>query len=211
MGVDEAGGYDNYLKLGNEYADKELMKYTNTNYTFENNFLIKTNENDNLYRPAYVNETYGGYRKLLENIAPENLMRNDYFMTNLYPFSRTNGDLTEREKIYFGFDKNLSFYEIIQTIKEYRFNILKTFFKTFYWPNKIIFFCIGNGISNIFPDPSFSEFLDVVYNPNLPDFEKPFDNISLKYDKESHKKFILPHASRNQINDEIIEIIKKIL
>lgn len=174
----------------------------------KNGLLVKSNVDDNFYRPAYNYVTYGGCRNLLENIAPANLTRQDYFITNLYPFGRTNGNLTEREKSYFGFENHLTYPGIIQVIKEYRFSVLKTFFKSFNWQDKLIFFCIGNGISNIFPDLNFVEFLNNLYSPNLPDFTKTFDNISLKVDNKGIR-FILPHASRNQINDEIIEFLSK--
>lgn len=90
--------------------------------------------------------TYGGYARILEYLFPENLINNNYFISNLWPIGKDNINMNfiQRTVELFGFPENDTLENIIDIILKDRFFALELFFKLFNWKSKVIFFCVGN-------------------------------------------------------------------
>lgn len=198
MGIEERSPF--------KLDDSFLKKYLHVTYT-NGNLQIESDNKSDYYIEPQGNKTYGGYKKILKEINSfSNYYENGrYFILNLWPWGKelTQQDFTQEEKNYWGFD-NMSLNEIKISHKDIRFIYLKHFFRTFNWGEKFIFFCFGKS------DRKYTNsFLCSLYGEEEPDILK--NELCKNVFCECNKRFILPHASRNLITDEIINTLNKII
>lgn len=198
MGIDEAKSMDANESKEVLKRDENLIEYANFEFVYYNS-LIKSDGNGK-YIDTNPNETYGGYKKILEKFFKPNLLQGNYFMTNLYPFSRCKNEkdrnilISNEDQDYFGFQSN----KFRETMEDSQYNIfpnrikvLINFFERYNWKYKYIFFCVGNGIYERVYDDNFITFLKLLYKQ---------DSLELDLDKRlpqklSDKKYWLHHAS----------------
>lgn len=142
MGREEAGQWSN--------SNEEIRKFSNISFTFENE----------LEAPG----TYTNYRKILEFVYPVNYQNREYFITNLFPFgmpSNANKDLSIETKEFFGFNIENNLARIYEEILPYRYQCLLTFFKSYNWNNKTIFFSSGMNYND--PKEELKCFIEQLY------------------------------------------------
>ena len=151
MGREEGKGY-------NKFDDK--MFFESNDIVFDAKNLFDEGE--------IISSTYGKYENIVKTIFPDlwDGEKKDFFVCNLYPFGKPSGEknISPEEIKLFGFDQNMSYKEIIDLILKDRFLALEVFFKSFNWKEKYIFYCIGNGFNNKFPNKHLLEFFKYLYN-----------------------------------------------
>lgn len=198
MGIDEAKSSGENEREDALKRDDSFILYSKYDFVYYNSFIKAIGNNK--YADSIPSDTYGGYKKILEKYFIANLFQGNYFMTNLYPFSRCKNDkgnnelISKEDQIYFGFKSNKfresmedSQYDIVPK----RIKALKQFFERYNWKDKYIFFCVGNGIYEKFYDDNFINFLKILYNQETLELDL---EMSLPQ-KLSDKKFWLHHAS----------------
>lgn len=195
MGVEEAD---------NEWTEKNLNEYK------EKNFKPVLNLEN-----SKRNTTYGGYKKILEEVFPGYNIKDNVFLTNLWPFPKKNLKATynlEMKKL-FGFDMSREDFEIIEEIKHERFKCLKEFFHEYNWKDRFVFFCVGNQYTELFlefmksltDDVNF-EFDEVTYKPV--GIHEKYNKIYWTYHasschiKDDHRKFIKNTVEKIKVNFE---------
>lgn len=146
--------------------------------------------------------TLRGYKSLVQIIRPDLLVDDDVFVTNLMPFAKATSkhNLKDSEKEMFGFHKDMSIFEIYDTIREERFKSLVKFFSKYHWEDRIILLCIGK---DGFKFPLLEDFLKRLYklqeNEQIWDSRFTKDERIYLYHDVSFKRFITYHASRNNL------------
>lgn len=207
MGIDEAKSSDEIESKDDFKRDLSLKEYDNFDFVYYNS-LIKSIGNGKYIDPS-PNETYGGYKKILEKFFKPNLIKGNYFMTNLYPFTRCKNEklrnilISNEDQSYFGFQSNM-FRELMEdsqyNIIPNRIKALINFFDRYNWKEKYIFFCVGNGIYEKVYDDNFINFLKLLYKQDSLelDLDKPLPQ------KLSDKKYWLHHASGRSFGNNIV-------
>lgn len=205
MSIEESKPFDNL-------DDNILSIYRQKTY-MNGNLLVTSSGNNKTYVEPRINNVYGKYKSILGNVDFFDGYYNEgrYFFLNLWPWGKEKErkDISTEEKNYFGFNE-LSLYEIKEKYKNIRFLYLKHFFRTFHWKEKYIFFCFGK--SNL---EYTNEFISDLYGENInnvfTDYQKKYNIDCDVFKVENNKRFILPCASWNKINNKIIEKLNEII
>lgn len=183
MGREEGGPWAN--------TDDEIRRFSNVSFK---------NENE-LESPG----TYTNYRRILESVFPVNYQNREYFITNLFPFgmpSNANEDLTMETKEFFGFNIESNLEMIYKEIMHYRYQCLLTFFKSYDWKNKTIFFSSGMNYND--PQVELKCFIEQLYCSEFTtlNFQSDPNVINFLFD-ESRTKFITQQMSRYNVDPMI--------
>jgi hypothetical protein len=150
-------------------------------------------------RTYHGGTAYYGYKYILQNINyhKEDLARNDYFVTNIWPFGKEKKGYGPfgKDIDYFGFKFND---EITEVILNNRFRKLKCFFELFHWTERYIYLCIGsNDLFISWVNKFLNDYLNIE-----PNWKKHSANTSFL---ENYNIFLLPHGcSFNKIGSDVI-------
>jgi hypothetical protein len=187
--------------IGNEENLNDQSRWTDESLYNVRNITYKTDIDLDESVP-----TYKGYIKLLNCISEDLFKTNNYFVSNIWPIPKYGSaePFDPESKIFFGFNEGDSDREILESIKEDRFDSLQMFFKTFKWEEKILLFCTRQTQMDL-----FKEFIEqLTFNPDFKFDEDQCKEISV-HDKYRNIFWLYHGRKHNEFyTEEALEFLK---